>query len=100
MTCRTDSFPTTTSREQGRVEKVLLQHRPPNDQPKPQLQRSDHLNYLSRNLRQGFSEHFIGLDCSQPWLVYWTLHSFSLLGVALDPETKQRLKFSPIVGSG
>ncbi|TDL18231.1 terpenoid cyclases/Protein prenyltransferase [Rickenella mellea] len=90
MTCRTDSFPTATSKEQARVEEILLQHRPPNDQPKPHLQRPEHLNYLLRNLRQGFPERFISQDCSQTWLVYWTLHSFSLLGVALDPETKQR----------
>ncbi|TDL14160.1 hypothetical protein BD410DRAFT_866225 [Rickenella mellea] len=94
MTCRTDSFPTATSKEQARVEEILLQHRPPNDQPKPHLQRPEHLNYLLRNLRQGFPERFISQDCSQTWLVYWTLHSFSLLGVALDPETKQRIGLS------
>ncbi|KAH9976081.1 terpenoid cyclases/protein prenyltransferase alpha-alpha toroid [Russula compacta] len=29
-------------------------------------------------------------DASQPWLMFWTLQSFSVLQVAIDPDTKQR----------
>lgn len=87
---RTDSYPSPTSLEQEQVETILEQHRPADGQPKPPLQRNVHLQYLVRNFSQGFPPRFVSLDASQPWLNYWTIQSFYILGAALDPQNKQR----------
>lgn len=86
----TDSYPTATTVEQRRTEDILVHHRPPDDQPKPQLNRQTHLQFLARNLLQGFPAKVIGQDASQPWLVFWTVASLYLLGVGLDPQNKQK----------
>lgn len=87
---RTDSYPTETSKEQSVTETILAQHRPGPNQPKPSLNRNHHLQYLVRNLIQGFPGRFVSQDASQPWLVFWAVQSFYFLGAALDPDNKQR----------
>ena len=86
----TDGFLTETTYEQSKTEWALLEHVPKPDAEKPTLERQKHFQYLIRNLFQGFPARFIGQDASQPWLVYWTVHSCYLLGAALDPQNKQR----------
>ncbi|KAI5120991.1 hypothetical protein M0805_000452 [Coniferiporia weirii] len=86
----TDLFPTPTSSEQSWTETVLSKHRPAPNLPKPTLQKTAHLQWLVRNFSQGFPERFISQDASQPWLVFWTIQSFYLLGVAIDPQNRQR----------
>ncbi|EIW78087.1 terpenoid cyclases protein prenyltransferase [Coniophora puteana RWD-64-598 SS2] len=56
----------------------------------PALQRNAHLQFLVRNLTQGFPERYVSQDASQPWLLFWTLQSFSVARVGLDPGNKQR----------
>jgi protein farnesyltransferase subunit beta len=48
------------------------------------------MQFLVRNLVQGFPERYKSQDASQPWLLYWTLQAFSILQVGLDPGNKQR----------
>lgn len=85
-----DSYPTATSQEQRHTEDVLSNHRPnPNALPPP-LRRNDHLQFLLRNMIQGFPARFVGQDASQTWLVYWTVYSFYVLGAGLDVQHKQR----------
>ncbi|KAH8091781.1 terpenoid cyclases/Protein prenyltransferase [Cristinia sonorae] len=56
----------------------------------PPLNKNAHLQYLLRNLRQGFPAHYISQSASQPWLIFWTLQGFCVLGVGLDGQTKKQ----------
>jgi protein farnesyltransferase subunit beta len=93
--CPTDGFPTPTSKIQAETEAVLLKHIPdPNSfELPPTLQKKAHMQYLIRNLIQGFPTRYTSQDASQPWLMFWTLQSFGILQVALDPVTKQKCVF-------
>ncbi|KAG1761880.1 terpenoid cyclases/protein prenyltransferase alpha-alpha toroid [Suillus placidus] len=85
-----DLYETETTDHQTETETILLKHLPHNpDLPSP-LQKDAHLQFLIRNLIQGFPSRYISEDASQPWLLYWTLQSFSVMGVALDPNNKQK----------
>ncbi|KAF7291472.1 Protein farnesyltransferase subunit beta [Mycena kentingensis (nom. inval.)] len=84
-----DAFPTITSTTQAETERVLFEHRPAECQP-PMLDKKAHMNFLVRDLVQGFPARYTSQDASQPWLIFWTLQSFSILQVGLDPGNKQR----------
>ncbi|KAH9940138.1 terpenoid cyclases/Protein prenyltransferase [Epithele typhae] len=85
----TDGYRTATSALQSSTESVLKTHLPlPGDEPT--LDRKLHFEFLLRNLRQGFPERYTSQDASQPWLIYWTLHGFSVFGAGLDDQTKKR----------
>lgn len=86
----TDSFPTLTSQTQAETEAVLLKHIPDGVEPLPGLQKNAHMQFLIRNLVQGFPTRYISQDASQPWLMFWTIQAFSVLQVGLDPGNKQR----------
>ncbi|KAJ7076543.1 terpenoid cyclases/protein prenyltransferase alpha-alpha toroid [Mycena belliarum] len=87
----TDSFPTSTSNTQAETEKVLLEHLPAADKnAAATLHKNAHMQFLVRNMVQGFPARYSSQDASQPWLMYWTLHAFSILQVGLDPGNKQR----------
>lgn len=85
----TDSFPTLTSQTQLETENVLLEHLLPNGK-QPTLEKNAHMQFLIRNLVQGFPTRFTSQDASQPWLLYWILQSFCVLQVAMDPGNKQK----------
>lgn len=85
-----DAFPTPTSASQAETEKVLLEHLPAEDKADPTLQKNAHMQFLIRNLVQGFPARYTSQDASQAWLIYWTLQAFSVLQVGLDPGNKQR----------
>lgn len=88
----TDSFPTPTSKAQAETENVLLKHIPDRSEGEspPTLLKNAHMQFLVRNLVQGFPSRYISQDASQPWLMFWTIQSFSILQVGLDPGNKQR----------
>ena len=88
--CPTDGFPTPTSKSQAETEAVLLKHIPDSNELPPVLQKKPHMQYLIRNLVQGFPTRCMSQDASQPWLTFWTVQSFGILQVALDPATKQK----------
>ena len=90
--CPIDGFPTPTSKIQAETEAVLLKHIPdPNSfELPPTLQKKAHMTFLIRNLNYGFPTRYTSQDASQPWLMFWTLQSFAILRVALDPDTKQK----------
>ena len=93
-----DGFPTETSRLQAstevdlrtRLDSILANDATPLENSSPILQRDLHLSFLLRNLRQGFPIRYVSQDASQPWLIFWTLQGFGVLGVGLDDQTKQR----------
>ncbi|CDO76229.1 hypothetical protein BN946_scf184644.g3 [Trametes cinnabarina] len=72
------------------TENIIKSHIPPGGTSQAELQKRYHFEFLLRNLRQGFPERYISQDASQPWLIYWTLHGFSILGAGLDDLTKKR----------
>lgn len=91
-----DNYHTETSEVQSKTESVLEGHRPADPESPPPLQRNQHLQFLVRNLVQGFPSRYISQDASQPWLLYWLLQSFSTLGVGLDLDNKQRYEIRGI----
>ena len=90
----TDAFPTATSISQAETEAVLLKHLPSTVNVEhtspPALNKTPHMQFLVRNLIQGFPTRYTSQDASQPWLVFWTVQAFSILQVGLDPSNKQR----------
>jgi protein farnesyltransferase subunit beta len=48
-----------------------------------ELQRDEHIQYLTKGLRQ-LSSSFSVLDANRPWLCYWILHSVALLADCVD----------------
>ena len=86
----TDGYTTATSTLQTDTEEIVKSHVPPNGADHAELQKRSHFEFLLRNLRQGFPERYTSQDASQPWLIYWTLQGFSVLGVGLDDQTKKR----------
>jgi protein farnesyltransferase subunit beta len=53
------------------------------------LRKGDHLGFFQQ-LFFKLPAHYVALDASRPWLMYWSVHSFDLMGVALDQNTKDR----------
>lgn len=66
---------------------------PPSTSSEPTLHKNSHIQYLLRNLRQGFPARYISQAASQPWLIFWTLQGFCVLGVGLDGQTKKQCVF-------
>ena len=88
----TDGYPTLTSKMQADTEAVLRKHIPPSNTEGLVLEKNSHIQFLIRNLVQGFPPRYISQDASQPWLLFWTIQSFSTLQVVLDPGNKQRCR--------
>ena len=89
-----DAYPTETSNLQGETEKILQDHVPldgnGSDSGGYVLNKKGHIEFLVRNLVQGFPSRYMSQDASQPWLMYWSLQSVSTLQVAIDPNNRQR----------
>lgn len=50
-----------------------------------ELWRDKHIEYLTKGLNQ-LGHTFQVLDANRPWLCYWILHSFAVLGEEVDSE--------------
>lgn len=86
-----DCYPSATSDLQAHTEHVLSERRAkPRTDKEPSLDKNNHIQFLARNLLQGFPSRYTSQDASQPWLSFWTLHSLSILQVSLDPGNKQK----------
>ncbi|KAH9990916.1 terpenoid cyclases/protein prenyltransferase alpha-alpha toroid [Russula vinacea] len=86
-----DAYPTATSYQQADTEIILQDHVPLEGSTGGcVLNKNRHLELLVRNLAQGFPARYVSQDASQPWLMFWTLQSFSALQIGIDPDTKQR----------
>ena len=53
------------------------------------LRKSEHLVFF-QSLFFKMPPPYVSLDASRPWLMYWTVHSWDLMGIALDQQTKDR----------
>lgn len=89
-----DGYPTDTSTLQATTENVLQSHWAKqvagDTNHVVALKKDSHVQFLLRNLVQGFPPRYTSQDASQPWLIFWTLQGFSVLGVGLDEQTKRR----------
>ena len=84
-----DKCPTATSFVQEKTEKELKEAY--DTIPKPLiLQRMRHFQWLKILLFQGLPARYKSQDASQPWILFWIINSFQLMGVQLDAVTKQR----------
>ena len=83
----TDGFPTLTSEAQLETEETISALWM---EAIPQLQRNGHVSFLGRALLQGLPARYQAQEASKAWIMFWILQSFSLLGVGLDPASKQR----------
>lgn len=96
-----DGHNTTTTRAQQDLERKLLSFHKRFSESTPAewtqhltLQRESHIAYLHKHLKR-LPKHFIVLDASRTWLVYWILHSLSLLDAPLPdtPTTEDIISF-------
>lgn len=53
------------------------------------LRSGEHVKFLGNTLFS-LPAGFVALDASKPWLMFWTVHSFDLLGVLLPQDVKNR----------
>ncbi|XP_074114319.1 farnesyl transferase beta subunit [Cotesia typhae] len=83
-----EDFETTTSVEQEIVEESCLQLYKIAEDPK--LSRGRHISWLKKSLHK-LSEGYECLDCSRPWLCYWSLHALNLLGEKLNEEDNTKV---------
>ncbi|RMZ83889.1 hypothetical protein DV737_g1440, partial [Chaetothyriales sp. CBS 132003] len=62
----------------------------------PDLSKADHIAFLERNLAT-FPAHFVGLDASRPWMIYWALLGLHLLGEDVTQKGQRvRKTFYPL----
>jgi protein farnesyltransferase subunit beta len=53
------------------------------------LRKEEHTQFLASTFFK-LPAGYVALDASRPWLMFWTVHSLDILGVALDQNTKDR----------
>jgi protein farnesyltransferase subunit beta len=81
-----DGFPTDTSDLQQEIESQVLQAQ----KSSKTLLRKKHIKYLSQSINNSLNKWFVSLDASRPWILYWILHSLSLLDKPADLELKSK----------
>nr|XP_019048040.1 protein farnesyltransferase subunit beta [Kwoniella bestiolae CBS 10118]OCF26970.1 protein farnesyltransferase subunit beta [Kwoniella bestiolae CBS 10118] len=94
----TNSHPTSTLTEQQETESLIsslfaLLPPPTSDTDSDSitsLRKQEHTQFLASTFFK-LPGKFVSLDASRPWLVFWSVHSLDLLGVALDQGTKDRV---------
>ncbi|KAJ2891681.1 terpenoid cyclases/protein prenyltransferase alpha-alpha toroid [Zalerion maritima] len=80
-----DPLRTTTSQAQKETVNECLPfladcHQPHNDHGVSQLSRPRHAAFVRKWLDQRMSRHFVAVDASRPWFLYWCIESLDLLG--------------------
>lgn len=78
-----EDYGTHTSYEQYNIEEKIQKlylNWSKNGLDLPKLEKEKHIHYLLTGLK-GLPEQMVALDASRCWIVYWILHSMSLLNV-------------------
>ncbi|CCJ29712.1 unnamed protein product [Pneumocystis jirovecii] len=78
-----DIVETETAAVQLETERICMRHLSDNIH-EPQLNLTSHITYLLNVLTKPLPKPYIALDASQPWIIYWTLCAYSLLGQSVD----------------
>ncbi|KAK4684582.1 protein farnesyltransferase subunit beta, partial [Tremellales sp. Uapishka_1] len=74
------------------ISQLLTLTAPPSFSPNDQgtvLRKTEHSQFVASTFFK-LPSAYISLDASRPWLMFWSVHSLDLLGVALDQATKDR----------
>ncbi|KAG5437281.1 hypothetical protein PCANB_001074 [Pneumocystis canis] len=77
-----------TSTLQYNTEQACLRYLE-NNKIERKLHRELHLKYLLNLLANPLPKSYLTLDASRPWIIYWTLCAYALLGQSID-EYKER----------
>lgn len=92
-----DGWPTPTSTEEAEVEEDILDTLAPvldaaatGSSKKIKLDRRKHIAFLNKILSKSLPAAYVPYDASRPWLLYWSLHTFTLLGHSVDANLKAR----------
>lgn len=91
-----NSHPTPTSIEEQLVESdihdVLRPYTTvsPDTSPLPILRRKAHLAFIAKLLAKPLPAAYVGFDSTRPWLLYWSLHTYTLLNHPVDDVMRMR----------
>lgn len=91
-----EANPTPTSVEESYVESdihdVLRPYTTvsPDASPGPILRRKAHLAFIGKLLAKPLPAAYVAFDSTRPWLLYWSLHTYTLLGHPVDEKMKMR----------
>ena len=82
-----DSLPTCSSRQQHQLEQKVakLIARGSELQQQVRLEATQHISYLEGGLKN-LPGAFVSLESSRPWILYWIVHSLTLLKAALPDD--------------
>ncbi|WWC73123.1 uncharacterized protein I206_107089 [Kwoniella pini CBS 10737] len=92
----TNSHPSATLDEQQETESIIssifsyLASPTTDSDQKTILRKNEHTQFLASTFFK-LPGKFVALDASRPWLIFWSVHSLDILGVALDQGTKDRV---------
>lgn len=76
-----------TERKQIKLENKIISDKNElfNDPTKFYLLREEHVTFLENSL-VSLPRKFVSLSASQPWILYWILHSMELLDIEIQSE--------------
>ncbi|CAO1618482.1 unnamed protein product [Parajaminaea phylloscopi] len=92
-----DGLPSSTFDEESKVEEDVFEVLSPYTTvsldaiPAIRLRRSAHIAFLSKLVFKPLPAEWVAFDALRPWLLYWSLHSFALLGHAVEDALKVRI---------
>lgn len=82
-----DTIETETLTLQNQTEQICLPYLIENENP--QLYQKTHIEYLLNILTKPLPKSYLTLDASRPWIIYWTLCAYALLGKSVE-EYRER----------
>lgn len=84
-----DIVQTETAAIQYETEQICLRYL--TGTTKPQFHQIKHLKYLTDILTNPLPKSYLVLDASRPWIIYWTLCAYALLGQSVDPYRERTI---------
>lgn len=91
-----DGQPTLTYTEEAAVERDIHEVLSPYTSvsvdaiPRVLLRRSAHVVFLTKLIFKPLPAEWVAFDATRPWLLYWSLHAFTLLGHQVSNASKLR----------
>lgn len=91
-----DGQPTLTHTEEAEVEEDIYEVLAPftavsvDATPPIRLRRRAHVAFLSKLIFKPLPAEWVAFDATRPWLLYWSLHAFTLLNHPIDDVHKLR----------
>lgn len=82
-----DIIQTETATLQDQTEQICLPYL--TKEVNPKLDQKTHVEYLLNILTNPLPKSYLTLDASRPWIIYWTLCAYALLGQSVE-EYRER----------